>query len=147
MKSWMLILSCSAAMLLSITAQARDTQLMLKIEDAMARADGKAKLDGDIKFFFGDQKTPKVKSRLGEDSTNKKTNAFNKSDEEACQWAFLSGMIALKEKAQKLGANAVINIRSNYNRNEMSSTTEYECHAGGIMAGVALKGTYVKLAQ
>lgn len=147
MKSWMLVLGCSIAMMLPLGAQARDTELMLKIEDAMASADAKSKLGDEVKFYFGDQKTPKIESRLGDDSTNKKTNAFGKSDEAACQWAFLSAMIALKEKAEKLGANAVINIRSNYDRHAVSSTTDYECHAGGIMAGVALKGTYAKIAK
>lgn len=27
----------------------------------------------------------------------------------------------------------------------MSSETDYQCHAGGLMAGVALKGTVVRL--
>jgi len=30
--------------------------------------------------------------------TNRKTNAFAKSDEDACNWVFLSAMIALKEE-------------------------------------------------
>jgi hypothetical protein len=29
----------------------------------------------------------------------------------------------------------------------MSSATEFECHAGAIIAGVALKGDFVKLAD
>jgi hypothetical protein len=29
----------------------------------------------------------------------------------------------------------------------MSSTTEFECHAGAIIAGVTLKGDFVKLAE
>ena len=43
------------------------------------------------------------------------------------------------------GGNAVINIRSFYKKNEMSSETKFECHVGLLMAGVALKGTVVYL--
>ncbi len=68
-----------------------------------------------------------------------------KSDEKACNWAFLSAMIALRDRALNEGGNAVVNIKSNYKQNEMSSNTEFECHAGAIMSGVALKGTVVKL--
>jgi hypothetical protein len=32
-------------------------------------------------------------------------------------------------------------------KNTMSSTTEFECHAGAVIAGVALKGDFVKVAD
>jgi hypothetical protein len=44
-----------------------------------------------------------------------------------------------------LGANAVVNIISYYRKVPMSSDTQYECHAGTLMAGVALKGDFVKI--
>jgi hypothetical protein len=56
-------------------------------------------------------------------------------------------MVALRRVRSKLGANAVINIVSYYNKKVMSSATEFECHAGAIMAGVALKGNFVKIAD
>jgi uncharacterized protein YbjQ (UPF0145 family) len=46
-----------------------------------------------------------------------------------------------------LGANAVINIRSNYRNNEIVSEIEYQCGAGHIFAGVALKGRIVKVSK
>ena len=56
-------------------------------------------------------------------------------------------MVALERRAQQLGANAVVNIVSYYKKDVMSSTTEFECHAGAIIAGVALKGDFVKIAE
>ena len=109
--------------------------------------DAKDKLDGSIKFFFGNQPTPTVITKLGTDVSNRKTNAFGKSDEKACNWAFLSAMVALEKRAQQLGANAVINIVSYYKKDVMSSATEFECHAGALIAGVALKGDFVKIAE
>jgi uncharacterized protein YbjQ (UPF0145 family) len=130
-----------------IPAYARDTKLMLPIAAAMATKDAEDKLDGSVKFFFGNQEYPKVITKLGTDVSNRKTNAFAKSDEKACNWAFLSAMVALERRAKQLGANAVVNIISYYQKVEMSSTTEFECHAGAVIAGVALKGDFVKIGE
>ena len=125
---------------------ARDDRLMFPTGDALSTVAAQSKLQG-IDFYFGDQKHPEVLKDFGEFNTNKKTNAFNKSDKQACEWAFLSALLQLQERARNLGANAVINIRSNYRNNEVVSETEYQCGAGHIFAGVALKGRIVKLAK
>ena len=128
-------------------SHARDTKYLLPISAALEVKDSKDRLDGSIKFFFGNQPTPPVLAKLGTDVSNRKTNAFGKSDEKACNWAFLSAMVALEKRAQQLGANAVINIVSYYKKDVMSSPTEFECHAGALIAGVALKGDFVKIAE
>lgn len=86
-----------------------------------------------------------MQQRLGEDVTNKKTNAANKSDVEACNWVALSALLALQDGAKSRGANAVVDIVSYYKKNEFKSATNYECWAGTFVAGVALKGTYAKV--
>jgi uncharacterized protein YbjQ (UPF0145 family) len=131
----------------ALPVQARNTKHLLPIATALAVKDAKEKLDGSIKFYFGNQETPKIAAKLGSDMSNRKTNAFGKSDETACNWAFLSAMIALEKRAQQLGANAVVNIVSYYDRKVMSSTTEFECHAGAVIAGVVLRGDFVKLEE
>ena len=132
---------------IGLPAHARDTRHLLPIAVAMEVKDAQDKLDGSVKFYFGDQVPPQVLTNLGSDVSNRKTNAFGKSDEKSCNWAFLSAMVALQTRAQQLGANAVINIASYYNKKVMSSATEFECHAGAIIAGVALKGDFVKIAD
>jgi uncharacterized protein YbjQ (UPF0145 family) len=82
---------------------------------------------------------------MGEFATNKKTNAFGKSDLEACQHVFLSAVIELQERARKEGGNAVINIKSNYKNEVRESATEFTCGAGAVIAGVALTGEVVTL--
>jgi hypothetical protein len=140
-----------AAAILTLTfssaALSRDTKHLLLLDEAMNTPDAQQKLDGSIKFYFADEGHPQVTQRVPGVVTNKKTNAFMKSDEEACSWAFLSAMISLQERAQREGADAVVNITSYYKRQEMASREQYECHAGGIMAGVALKGDVVKFAD
>ncbi|MYM63989.1 excinuclease ATPase subunit [Pseudomaricurvus sp. HS19] len=139
-------MALGAALLLPAgTAFSRDTQLFLPIEAAMTTPAAQEKLDSSIKFYFGDQPHPATGNRTVEMITHKKTNAFNKTDEKACQWAFLSAMIALQERARSEGADAVVGITSYYKRNEYSSRENFECQAGGLMAGVELKGKIVKL--
>ena len=50
-------------------------------------------------------------------------------------------------QVMKEGGNAVINIKSYYKKNEVSSAGEYECGAGAMVSGVAFKGEVVKLAK
>jgi hypothetical protein len=128
-------------------AIARDTEYKLPFAEVLEMPEAKEKLDGSIKFYLAGQPTPKVLERRGEDVANRKTNGAGKSDEFGCRWAALSALIALQEKARQAGANAVIDIVSYYKRDTFKSATEYECHAGALIIGVALKGTYAKVAN
>jgi uncharacterized protein YbjQ (UPF0145 family) len=141
------IISSALSLSAALPAQAKDNALMLPISAAMESEEAHEKLGDSIKFYFGKQSHPKVIQKMGIDSTNKKTNGFNKNPEQACNLAFLSAMIQMKERAEKLGANAVVNIVSYYKKEEVTSTTEFECHDGGFVTGVALKGEFVKIAQ
>jgi hypothetical protein len=148
MKKLMSIMIFFALSLIMISpAQGRDDKYFLPIAVALDAKEAKSRLDGSVKFFFGNQETPNILVKLGTDVTNLKTSTFPKGDEGACNWVFLSAMIALEKRAKQLGANAVINIVSYYRREVMSSATEFECHAGAIITGVALRGEFVKIAE
>lgn len=146
-KTMLMVVLAALAAGSTMTAQAADRKVNLSIAAAMAANDGKEKLSDSVQYFFAGQPTPKVIEKLGTDKTSQKTNAFGKSDEKACNWVFLSAMMRLEKRAKELGANAVVNIVSNYNNVESASPTEFECHAGAIMAGVALKGDFVRIAD
>ena len=139
------LLACAVLLVVSGAAPAKDDHLNLSIESAMGTTDAKDKLDGSVKFFFGKQKYPKPSKQLGTFTSNKKTNALGKGEEAGCQRAFLSAMIALQERAQKEGGNAVVGIKSVYRNDELESETEYECGSGAFVKGVALRGEVVKL--
>jgi uncharacterized protein YbjQ (UPF0145 family) len=142
-KKWLV---CTLALAGAMSAaQARDTKLMLPLAAAMSDNDAQSRLGDTVKFYFGNQPTPQVQERLAVDQTSQKTNSVGKSAEKACNWAFLSAMLRLQARARELGADAVINIVSNYKNVENSSETEFECHDGAMMSGVALKGQFVKL--
>lgn len=140
-------LIASALLLVAPNAFSRDSALMFSIEEAMQSADFQDRLDPNIRFYFGNQQHSSELQSFGRFTTNKKTNAFGKSDGEACRWVFLSALLALQERAKVEGGNAVVNIVSYYKKEENSSDSEFECHAGAIMAGVALNGEVVKLAH
>lgn len=128
------------------SAKGRDDHIKLPIQGALEKSQSyKTTVDADIKLYWGTQKTPAVERKMGEFTSNKKTNAANKSDQEACDLAFISAVAALQQRARKEGGNAVVNIHSVYRGEDSNSPTEYVCGAGKIIAGVALKGTVVKL--
>lgn len=133
------------ALVLLIPATASANMITLPLEDALNQPEAESRLGDDVQFFFGDESHPAVAESFGTRVTNKKTNAFNKEDAEACNWVFLSAMLQLQETARRLGADAVINIESYYRENVFRSETEFECEAGSLMAGVALRGEFVEL--
>jgi hypothetical protein len=135
----------TALLVTAPVADARDTLQKFPIEAALAKAQASGQLAAGVKLFFGTQKHAKPTAQLGPARTNKKTNFFNKTDQEGCEWAFLSSMITLTQYAQRVGGNAVVNIRSNYKNNEFSSETEYQCGAGNVTGGTAFVGDVVKL--
>jgi len=127
------------------TSFARDDRNRYSIQGAMNIEAAKEKLNKGYTFKFGAASHGKVKANHGEFTSNKKTNAFGKSDEFACQWAFLSAMLSFQARITKEGGNAVINLRSYYKQQEFSSESEFECGNGAIMAGVTFVGEVVTL--
>lgn len=127
------------------TAYARDTTLNLDFKQAVDKAVQDGTIDGSVKFYLQGTTPSRATIVQSDVITNKKTNAFNKSDEAACDWALRSALIQLHNAAKAQGANAVVDIVSFYKSNETKSTTTYECHAGTMVGGVALKAKLAKL--
>ena len=143
----MVLRACLVLMLagLAFSSHARDDIGKYSISDTLALEKAREVLGTEIQYFFGDQTFGSVTKQFGEFRSNKKTNAFGKSDEAACQWAFLSALKSLKDRAVREGGNAVVNIRSNYKNNTTSSIETYDCGAGNVVAGVALIGDVVSI--
>ncbi|RYF92198.1 MAG: hypothetical protein EON95_13245 [Caulobacteraceae bacterium] len=135
-----LIVALAPSVSTTALAAGRDDRINFPVADVLNNPEFKDKLPAGVRFYFGSQKG-RVSKTLGETHTNKKTNAFKKSDKTACEWAMLSALIAIGEDARSRGGNAVVGIKSNYKGDETVSNDTYVCGAGGIMAGVALKGT------
>jgi uncharacterized protein YbjQ (UPF0145 family) len=128
------------------TAMARDDRLMFPVKDGLEKGKTtKDRIDPEIRLYFGKQTPQGIERRLGEFTSNRKTNATNKTDKEACEISFVSAVVALQQRARKEGGNALINIASVYRNENRESATEYLCGAGTFVSGVALRGTVVKL--
>ena len=141
-----IVITSIVTLLLTTSAQARDDRMKFEIKPLLESSKAKDALL-DIPLHFAKNSPTKFESKYGEVSTNKKTNAFMKSAQEACEWAMLSALKSLQERAVREGMTDVINITSNYKNQPFISTTEFECGSGAVMAGVALKGTLVKIAK
>ncbi len=141
------LIALLALSLFASAGYARDDQNLYSVEEAMNTPAAKEKLNRGYTFRFGDQGHAKVLKDHGEFTANKKTNAFNKSDKDACEWVFLSAMLSFQDRIAKEGGNAVINIRSYYKKTDFKSNSEFMCGNGAIMAGVTLVGDVVTLAN
>ena len=133
----------------SSVAMARNTIVNISMKSVLDMPEAKEKLHAGIHFYLMGQPTPQVAGRFATVVTNRKTNNANKSDVRGCMWAALSALISLQDavEAQGQGANAVVDIVSYYQKNVRESATDFECHAGAIIAGVALRGTVAKVDQ
>ena len=142
----MLAFACLIATAAPLPSSARDERLKFPLEAALAKGQTyHDKIDPGIRLYFGEQPTPSIAKTIGEWTANKKTNAANKSDQEACDIAFISAVVSLQGRARREGGNAIVNITSVYKNEPFRSATEYMCGAGHIIAGVALRGTVVTL--
>ena len=133
-----------AALLLAPAVHAADEVHRLPVSELMQSPEA-AQLDGSIRLYWAGQKAPRVLENKGEFISNKKTNAFAKSAAPTCHRAAASALLSLQERARQAGANAVTNIVSYYKKVPVASDSEYECHVGALMTGVAFKGTMVRV--
>ncbi len=127
--------------------QAEDTKHSFFIQEALNSKAFEGRLSKGISFYFGSNKpNQEIISNLGNFSAQRRTNSFrHMSDRDTCEWAFLSALLSLQKRVVAKGGNAVINIRSFYKKDEMSSETKFECRVGLLRTSVALEGTVVSL--
>lgn len=141
-----LIVAALLAVVAAVPAHARNNAVNVTLESVLAMPEAQSRLDGSVKFYLAGAKTPKSR-KLGEDVANAKTNAFNKSPEEACRWNVLTALIKFQEHAKRQGANAVVDLVTYNDRIPVSNATELQCRDGALVGGVTLKGSYAKIGK
>ncbi|GAA5017239.1 phosphoribosylglycinamide formyltransferase [Acinetobacter puyangensis] len=137
------ILLAAALTSVTVVANAKDEAHYFDFNQAVESAIAAGALDGSVKFYLAGTKsggTVLQKDLI----SNKKTNGFAKTAENACDWALRSALIQFEKTAKAQGANAVTNIVSFYKRNEYKNTNKYECYKGTAVAAVTIKGDIVK---
>jgi len=123
----------------AVSTQAADKRLNLPVKAALENPETQEALL-DIPIYMKGQDHPPATNISREFKSNKRTNGFNKSDEKACDIAFVSAIIAFQKRAQKEGANAVIDVYSITKDIVYEDAEHYSCLAGNIVVNVALKG-------
>jgi len=124
---------------------AADNWHKLSVKDAIQSPLGKEKLTPTVKLFMSGQKHAKAAKEFGSFKSNKRSNAFGKSAQAACDRAFISALISLQERAISEGGNAVVDIYTITKDKKFESAEQYSCIKGGFVANVALMGTVVEL--
>lgn len=137
-----LLLATILAVLTAVPADARNTEHLFDVKDAIDHGTGNANLL-DIPYYMKGQAHPGVAKKIGTWTSNRSSRGAFRSDEASCQVAFLSALIRLQERAKSEGGNAIIDIVSVTRNTRTESATQYRCVAGGIIVHVGLEGTVV----
>jgi len=135
----------SSLLLLCFSIQAKDSIVSFDFNSALEKGYTDGILDKSITFKLKGQPHKSIKKVFSDYRSNKKTRGAGRSNTDSCAWALLSALKAFQDRAVSLGANAVVDIVSNYKNHEFVSSSEYQCGAGFIMSGVALKAKVVNL--
>jgi hypothetical protein len=133
-------LATAAVSMPAAEAKARKDAQTWPIADIFAHKDYASKV-GDFKFTFGGKSSGAV---VGDSQTRKATNGFGKSDHDACVWAALSALIAMKADAINRGGTSVQAIDTSVTETPFVSSTEFQCISGASNSRVYFKGKIVK---
>ena len=131
--------------LAATSVSAADVIKKFSIEEATLTGTYQNVITGEIAMYWGDQPHPEIIKKFGSYKVSKRTNGFMKEPEDSCTRAMASALVVLQNRAIKKGGNAVVNIQSNIQNNEESSSIEFTCLVGSVMVNSALKGTVVTL--
>ena len=140
MKNAMRGLLLVSGLALSAGVNARETLFQYDVAGALQRARAlELPVASDISLYFSGQSLPEGAHVLKPITLFRKAQSLSKTDREACDTAFLGAVREMQEQARLAGAQAIGNIRSNYDNYEENLKSEYRCGAGFLMAGVAFK--------
>lgn len=127
-------------------AHARDEQRLYDVAAALATPQGRDRFDDTIQFFWAEQDTPASQQSFSIHTSERKTFLPTRTEQEACDQSFIEALASLRDAARKIGADAVVGIKSLYKNREFRSATQYECRLSYFSASVTLEGRLVKLA-
>jgi hypothetical protein len=134
-----------ALLLCAPVAHARDEQRLYEIASALGTPEGKDRFDDTIQFFWAEQDTPAAEQSFSIHTAERKTFLPTRTEQDACDKSFIEALASLRDAARKIGANAVVGIKSLYKNREFRSATQYECRLSYFAASVTLEGRLVKL--
>jgi len=131
-----------AGLAIAVPAHARNTEQLYKIEQALDSVAGKQRLLRVPLYFYG-QDRPEFGKVVLEVSSEQTRRGTLRTDEVACQDAFLAAVVALQERAKQEKAAAIVDIVSITKGEKTESATEFRCIAGSTIVHVGLRGKLV----
>lgn len=135
-----------AALLAASPAAARNVIMPMSVSDLLATPQARQHLGDAITFRFGAQSTPRPVQTFGSREVRGKASDSGAGGEQAaCTFAAIDALRRLGDDATSAGANAVINIESDFHNHPVSSPRMIECHMGSFSVVVVLRGELVRL--
>ena len=104
----------------------------LPLATVLSGPDAQRTLDPGVQLYFGRQPFAEPATRFNLTTSDKNSNFLNKTDEDGCNWVFLSAVKGLQQAARKMGGNAVVNIVSIYKKEEIVSETHFSVQRGHV---------------
>jgi uncharacterized protein YbjQ (UPF0145 family) len=136
-----LVTVCTVVALPSV---ARNDRYTFPLQPTLDSPDFAQQVGSSVKFAFGDQPAP-AGGKIGDYVSNERQHFHGKTEEGACRDTLISALADMRDRAARLGGNAVVGIVSYFRKVTFSSATDFECHAGSRGVFVSLMGTIVKL--
>ncbi|MDO5090524.1 MAG: hypothetical protein Q4D61_03160 [Cardiobacteriaceae bacterium] len=118
----------------------RNVLLRCSGRQVIASAEAQKHMDPSVRIHFGKGGGKVIKADI---ETRQAANATGKSDDAACQRAFVNAIVKFQKTAKKMGGNGVSHFRSYLDRNTLKNG-EYDCEVGTFHARVLMKGSIVR---
>lgn len=141
--------------LMAASAMAKNVAVLQPVADVLQLQSTQQLLGPDLRFQYGSTAPTGRDQVLGELTVEGRTDPFGgdgaqrraKGDERACRDAMKAAIAELVLRARKLGANALLNVQSQYQGAPLQHETAYECHVGLTRVVVGLKATAARTAS
>ncbi len=142
----LLIASSLLLLFVATDAWARADRVDYPVAGALATDLAKEALHN-LPFAFTGASHSLVERNIATGFNDRTTRSIFRSDEYACQVAFLSALKGLQERAVQMGADGVVNIRSTTRGETFRSRDRFQCVVGYLLANVSLTGDFVSFAR
>jgi uncharacterized protein YbjQ (UPF0145 family) len=130
------------ALLVAPRALARDEIIELPFQPGVLIADSQGATRGmTLRTWDGTDRAASVTG--GHEITASKRTRRRGNDVQDCHWALAAAIKELTHDARAMGADTILDVRSNWKNRPNYHGGFYECALGGLMVGVAVRATAV----
>jgi uncharacterized protein YbjQ (UPF0145 family) len=130
------------ALLVAPPALARDEIIELPFQAGVLIAESQGAMRGvKVRMWDGTDRAAHVSG--GREITASKRTRRRGNDVQDCHWALAAAIKELVHDARAMGADTILDVRSNWKNRPNYHGNFYECALGGLMVGVALRATAV----